>query len=38
LLQLSLLWYLNGMNILLFVLPLGVAAVFAYLMLRSELR
>jgi len=26
------------MNVLLFVLPLGVAAVFAYLIMRSELR
>ena len=26
------------MNVLLYSLPLGVAAVFAYLMLRSELR
>ena len=28
----------TAMNVLLFALPLGVAAVFAYLMLRSELR
>ena len=30
--------YIKTMNVLLFVLPLGVAAVFAYLIMRSELR
>jgi hypothetical protein len=29
---------IRGMNTMLFVLPLGVAAVFAYLMWRSEMR
>jgi hypothetical protein len=28
----------KAMNVLLYALPLGVAAVFAYLMLRSEMR
>lgn len=38
LLQLSFLCYVQGVNALLFMIPLGVAIVFAYLMLRDELR
>ena len=37
-LQLSFLWYIWAVNALLFIIPLGVAAIFAYLMLRNELR
>jgi len=30
--------YLDPMNILIFLVPMAVASVFAFLMLRSELR
>ena len=34
----SFLCYIDVVNALIFIIPLGVAIVFAYLMLRSELR